>query len=294
MNTRPVWLNGDIVPANAACIPVGDRGFLLGEAIFETLAVVNGHPWKAERHRERINEGLMAMGISWQFGAGDFPSMTEKLCHAGAPRNGIFRVTVTSGEGGRGLLADPSTSSPLVLATLDAPSPRIRQAVHAHLSDVTRDPSSPSVRWKTTGRPDLIMAQKEVRVKGGGEAIIRSPHGQLVGFARGCMLLERGGRWWTPGREGLAFPGTTLRELQSLLLADGGIPYADIPVEALMEADGIYLLNSLEGILPVDLLHGRPLASRERRGFQQLSQLLRDSVIRECGAFEGFGILPWH
>ncbi len=292
--TRVVWWNGDIVPANAARIPVGDRGFLLGEALFETLSVVNGHPWKAERHRARINEGLMAMGISWHFGAEDFPAMTEKLCHAGAPRNGIFRVTVTSGEGGRGLLTDQPASHPMVLATLDAPSRRPRQAVHALLSDVTRDPASPSVRWKTTGRPDLIMAQKEVRVKGAEEAIICSPHGLLVGFARGCLLLEREGHWWTPGREGLAFPGTTLRELQYLLLAEGGIPYADISVEALMEADGIYLLNSLEGILPVDLLHGRPLASRERLGFQQLSQLLRASVIRECGAFEGFGILPWH
>ena len=39
-----VFLNGQFVPEAGAVVPVNDRGFMLGDGLFETMRVVNGKP----------------------------------------------------------------------------------------------------------------------------------------------------------------------------------------------------------------------------------------------------------
>ena len=39
-----LWLNGNLVPAEEAQIDPRDRGFLLGDGVFETIRPQNGQP----------------------------------------------------------------------------------------------------------------------------------------------------------------------------------------------------------------------------------------------------------
>ena len=40
-----VILNGDVVPANEASLPVDDRGFLYGESVFTTIRCYGAFPF---------------------------------------------------------------------------------------------------------------------------------------------------------------------------------------------------------------------------------------------------------
>ncbi len=47
-----VFLNGIFLPESEAVVSINDRGFLLGDALFETVRVVNGRPFRMAQHLE--------------------------------------------------------------------------------------------------------------------------------------------------------------------------------------------------------------------------------------------------
>src|SRR5207302_7442647 len=58
-----VWLAGRLVEEADACIPPSDRGFLLGDGVFETLRCYSGKPFALAEHLERLVEGARAIEI---------------------------------------------------------------------------------------------------------------------------------------------------------------------------------------------------------------------------------------
>jgi len=59
-----VFLNGQFLPEAGAFVPVNDRGFMLGDGLFETMRVVNGGPFRFAQHLERMTRG--ADSIEWR------------------------------------------------------------------------------------------------------------------------------------------------------------------------------------------------------------------------------------
>ena len=58
-----VWLNGALLPESEARLSIFDRGFTLGDGIFETMRVREGRPlWLAD-HLARLREGAAVLGI---------------------------------------------------------------------------------------------------------------------------------------------------------------------------------------------------------------------------------------
>src|SRR5512137_902205 len=58
-----VWIDGRIVPAEAPALSVFDRGFLLGDGIFETLRARRGVAIELDEHLERLRESAVPLGI---------------------------------------------------------------------------------------------------------------------------------------------------------------------------------------------------------------------------------------
>jgi len=49
-----VFLNGNFLPEAEAVVPLNDRGFLLGDGLFETTRVAHGRPFRLAQHLERL------------------------------------------------------------------------------------------------------------------------------------------------------------------------------------------------------------------------------------------------
>src|SRR5450756_2731721 len=63
--TGPVaWVNGRLMPADAPALPVADRGFQLGDGVFETLRVRRGVAIELDLHLRRLREGLAAVSYT--------------------------------------------------------------------------------------------------------------------------------------------------------------------------------------------------------------------------------------
>ena len=72
-----VWFNGQFV--NGA-LPLNshDRGFLLGDGVFETVAVINHKPMWLDEHLQRMSHGAVELEISFN-AEGLFTGLTAVL-----------------------------------------------------------------------------------------------------------------------------------------------------------------------------------------------------------------------
>ncbi|MDA1189618.1 MAG: aminotransferase class IV [Chloroflexi bacterium] len=102
-----IWLNGEWVRRNEAKISMLDRGFKLGDTVYDTLRTFNGKMFKVEEHLERFERTLKYVRIDIGMGMGEL----GRLLHETVAKNESIRkaanddymisTIVTRGIGGR-------------------------------------------------------------------------------------------------------------------------------------------------------------------------------------------------
>ena len=130
-----VWLNGDLVGMEAARIDPRDRGFLLGDGVFETFAATDGYVYRLAEHLERLRDGAAVLGIPVP--AHDIERAVQTVLETNGLARGCaaLRLTLSHGVGQRGLLA-PADPQPTLLLTATAASapPQTMTAVTVQLA----------------------------------------------------------------------------------------------------------------------------------------------------------------
>ena len=58
-----VWCNGQLLAVEGARIDPRDRGFTLGDGLYETIRVRDGRLLRVDRHFARLGEGLKLLDI---------------------------------------------------------------------------------------------------------------------------------------------------------------------------------------------------------------------------------------
>src|SRR4051794_38480358 len=58
-----LWVNGSLVPDDAAVIRADDHGLVVGDGVFETMSVENGVPFALTRHLNRLHRSAAGLGI---------------------------------------------------------------------------------------------------------------------------------------------------------------------------------------------------------------------------------------
>ena len=297
-----VWIDGRIVAAATPVLTAFDRGFQLGDGIFETLRARGGHPTELTEHTARMRRSADGLAIPLPDDlerrlavAIDDLLAVERL--AGPDGDASVRITVSRGSYfGRGLLPPDEHPSPTIVvqAWPVAPPPPEHLEVGLHLvpSSVRRDPENPLSALKTTSRADYVFARVEARTAGADDALFLTIDGYLSEATSANLFLVRG----TPG-EGEApelatpslacaiLPGTTrdwiLRWGGSVGLApsEGWLTTRD-----LAEADEAFLSSSVAGILPVTRFSGEPIGSGRPGSWTLRARADREAFIRGEGA----------
>ena len=97
-----VFLNGQFLPEAQAVVSVNDRGFLLGDGLFETMRVVRGRPFRLPQHLERLARGADFLKIKLPFTPQELEKFAGQLVELNQMPDAILRLTLTRGPGGRG------------------------------------------------------------------------------------------------------------------------------------------------------------------------------------------------
>jgi branched-chain amino acid aminotransferase len=273
-----VWVNGRLVPAAEPHLRVDDRGFQLGDGVFETMRARRGVVIELQEHLARLHGSTDALRIRLPFGDQEVAAgIGEVLAAEGLdtrgdgddpPGDAALRITVSRGPiERRGLLPAGSEAAPATMVIqawpyLPPPSSALERGVRAITATVRRDPQSPLAGVKSTSRADHVHARLEADEAGADDALFLTTDGRLSEGTTSNLFAIRDDLLSTPPLAAAILPGTT----RTWLLANAGsVGYrtseADMRPADLLAMDEAFLCSSVAGLVPLVELDGRPIGS---------------------------------
>ncbi|WP_111412375.1 aminodeoxychorismate lyase [Billgrantia lactosivorans] len=261
-------------PPSHAWVPVDDRGLAYGDGLFETVLVRDGEPLLWARHMARLAWGCRTLGIA-------MPASTVLDGLPGQAGAGlrVLKLIVTRGSGGRGYLA-PSSAEPRLLWQVDDFTPQAQRwesGVRVRHCRLALGIQPALAGLKHLNRLENVLARGEWDDPEVAEGLLRDSRGNLVEATCMNLFWRRHGRLETPRLDGSGVAGT----LRAALLERLEISEVARGPEALVDAEAVWLGNSVQGVWPVvrlDDAEGSPLGSwrlgRAHRAFQDEAHAL--------------------
>jgi branched-chain amino acid aminotransferase len=269
-----VWFNGAFFEG-ALPLDAHDRGFLLGDGVFETVSVINNKPLWLDDHVQRMARAATELGLPFN-AESLFAGLTEVLKKSAAQCE-VLRITLSRGRAARGLAGDGA--SPSLLITLDEfAAKNLFQPCRLNVSQVRRNEFAPSSRLKTLSYIDGIMAAREVAADA-DDALMLNTSGQVASSTVANVFALHGDTLITPSLDQGILPGITRRILLDKKLGFKPVERT-VPLEDLVRADAVFLCNSLRFIRPVTTLNGEPLG---KDSLDRLIEGLGTLAKKQCG-----------
>ena len=292
--SRPghIWLDGRLLPADAAHLSAFDRGFQLGDGVFETLRARAGRPTELPEHVARLQRSAAGLAIPLpddvesRLAAGIMDLVTAEGL-AGSDGDASIRITVSRGVYfGRGLLPPDEHPAPTIVIQAwpvpPTPADHLERGLHLISSTVRRDPENPLAALKTTSRADYVFARVEARTAGADDALFLTTDGYLSEATSANLFIVRGEELATPSLGCAILPGTTRSWI--LRWAEGvglSAEEAFLTTRQLHEADEAFISSSVAGILPITRFDGEPIADGRPGTWTLRARADREAFIRE-------------
>ncbi len=273
MQELTYWVNGEFVPASKAVMPLNQRGFRLGDAVFDTERTFGGRIFRLAAHLERLERSLKFTRIDPGMSMAELGRIAEET----VARNqelvaayGDFWVTETIARGSSG---PPGRPGPGFVSVIVEPLLFERVAEHYTRGVPLVIPSirasgsaglDPKV--KCVSRMHLVLADieaKEIDPKALG--LLLDERGDLAEVLYGNIFVVSGGRIRTPAARAL-LEGVT-RNTTIELAREAGLPLEERSLQPydLYGADEAFVTTTSYCLLPVGSLNGRPIG-KDRPG----------------------------
>lgn len=245
-----ICLNGAMTEAGDTRIAPDDRGFTLGDGLFETIAVKKAAARRLKAHFARLRAGAHDLGIPVPFTDRQIAGQIADLIAAHDMTEGALRLTLSRGPGARGVLP-PDAPTPTLLITA-GPMPSQDPVTLIVAQRTRRNELSPLARLKSLNYLDSVIARQEARAAGADDAILLNTQGRVAETsAANLFLLVNGGLVTPPVAEG-ALPGVMRAEVIRMARAEERV----IVAAELARASEAFISNAL-GIRPVVQINGR-------------------------------------
>lgn len=249
------WVDGEMVPEDGARVSVMDRGFTLGDGVFETVRAVGGRVFRLEEHLSRLELSAKTIGLEVPVDRADLGNAIGSVLGANGLPDALVRVTVSRGIASRGLMP-PDMPSPTVVIVATVFDGR-RRAAHERgyrvvISSIRRNEHSPLSRIKSCNYLDSLLARMEAATQGVDDALLLNTAGNLACASSSNVFVVSDGALLTPDLESGVLDGVTRRAV--LEIAEGSrIPCEQraIAVDELGLAEEVFVTNTALGVMPV-------------------------------------------
>jgi len=288
---RHVWVDGRIVDASEPVLTAFDRGFQLGDGIFETIRARAGRATELAEHVARLGRSAagLVIGLPADLGATLTRAVDELLAAeglGGPDGDASIRITVSRGAYlGRGLLPPDEHPAPTVVVQAwsvpPTPASHLEVGLHLVASSVRRDSESPLSALKTISRADFVYARMEARRAGADDALFLTIDGYLSEATSANLFVVRGGALATPALACAILPGTTRDWILRWASSVGLQPEeAWLTVAQLVDADEAFISSSVAGILPVTRFAGEPIGTGRPGPWTLRARADREAFVR--------------
>lgn len=246
-------LGAGLLPPDRPVLHADDEGFLRGRAVFETLRVYAGRPFRLEAHLERLERSAAALGLPAP-DRGAFAEAAREAIDAGGEPDAVLRLLWTPGR------EEAESPTGLVLvSTLPADLEQAR-ARGLRLAVLPYAPGQRLAGSKSTSYAENLAAHDEARRRGCDDALLVAADGTVLEAPTANVWWREGARLLTPSLEQPILPGVTRATLLELAGSLGyEVEEGVYPLARLAAADEAFLTSSVREVMPVVELDGRPV-----------------------------------
>jgi branched-chain amino acid aminotransferase len=263
-----VCIDGTFHPLDHAQVPVVDRGFLYGDAVFEALRTFGGVPDALDRHLARLERSCAILGFSL-----DVPRsvLVEEVRQAVARLEGpevYLRIMVSRGDLPE-TLAPRGAGEPrrvLIARTLVPPPLELRGSLSLRSSI-----SPPSALWagaKPTAYINNLLAIDQAQGAGADDALLLGAQGELLeGATSSLFVVSRAGELATPPVALGILPGITRERVWRCAERIGLAPRERVlTIHDAYRAAELFLTSSVRGLVAVSTVDGLAIGAGSEPG----------------------------
>jgi D-alanine transaminase len=253
------YLNGVIMPIENAVVPVEDRGYNFGDAVYEYVASYKGRLFYLEPHLDRLEHSMAALAFP--------PLPREKIrtaietlfAEAAIDRAGIY-IQISRGVAPRdhAFPADAELQFLMILRRVHEKPAVLREKGAAAIT-VT------DIRW---GRCDIktvqllpnVLAKQQALEAGAYDAIFVAETGEVrEGTSSNLFIVKDQGLITHPLTPRI-LPGITRMIILDICRAGGlFIEEAYFDKAALYAADEVFMSGTITEVLPITRIDGKPI-----------------------------------
>jgi branched-chain amino acid aminotransferase len=254
-------LDGDVMLAAEAMVPVTDEGLLRGDGVFEVIRLYEGRPFAMDDHFERLSRSAASLRLEVDLTT--LRADVEELLTHAEPVDATLRVLWTRG-GRRIAIIEPMKQLPETIS----------------LATVTYSPTRVLDGVKSLSYAANMLASRLARENGADEALFVTPHGRVL-EAPTCSLFYSldGETLVTPPLEEHILDSITRRRLREVTAAGERVTALD----DLGQVREAFLASTLREVHPVHAIDGRAIDAPGPLT-QQAAKAIREHIEAELAS----------
>ncbi|HET9719293.1 MAG TPA: aminotransferase class IV [Solirubrobacteraceae bacterium] len=230
-------LNGEIMPAPQAMIPVTDEGLLRGDGVFEAVRVYDGVPFRLEEHLLRLERSARNLRLPLDLEAvrGEVRQLLSRA-GSGEDRPEAVRIVVT--RGGRRIV-------------LTEELPKLPERIR--LGSIAYAPTRVLDGVKSLSYAANMLARRLAEEAGFDEALLVTPHGRVLEATTSSVFWVKAGRLYTPPLSDHILASIT----RALVLDVTDAEERESTLEDVLDAEEVFLASTMREVHPVAALDAR-------------------------------------
>ncbi len=258
-------------------LPANDRSVQYGDGCFTTARIQNGLPAFFDQHLQRLQDTCRALMIPFT----DWETLgQEMLSLAKSHLNGVLKVIITRGSGGRGYSPTACQAPNRILSVSQAPAhyPRWQQqGITLSLSPVCLGRNATLAGLKHLNRLEQVLIRTHLEQTNADEALVLDSEGWVTECCAANLFWRAGDTVFTPRLDHAGVNGIMRQHCLSRL-AQSRFRVVEITAreDAVRKADEVLICNALMPVVPVNQYADTRYLSREL--FEFLAPLCEQSI----------------
>src|SRR5437867_3172230 len=228
MSEMLIYLDGELVPREAAKVSVFDHGLLYGDGVFEGIRVYNRRIFRLDAHLDRLYDSARALALAIPLARAELAEAVRTTVRANRREDGYIRLIVTRGVGDLGVDPRSCPRPSVVVIVTDIrlyPSELYLKGLKV-ITSATRQVSHEAVdpRVKSLNYLKNVLAKIDAAQAGADEAIMLNAEGFVAECTGDNLYVVRSGAIFTPSPQDGALEGITRAALLQLAAEAGVSP----------------------------------------------------------------------
>ncbi|MGU9865204.1 MULTISPECIES: aminodeoxychorismate lyase [Kluyvera] len=245
-------------------LAVNDRATQFGDGCFTTARVVNGRVQLLPAHIARLQSACRRLAIpfeSWSTLSDEMVMLAQRL------QNGVLKIILSRGAGGRGYSGSACQTPTRILSTSATPAHYARwkaEGITLALSPVTLGRNPYLAGLKHLNRLEQVLIRSHLEQTTADEALVLDSDGWLTECCAANLFWRCGRDVFTPRLDQAGVDGI-MRQFIIAQLARSAFHVVEVnaPLTAIADADEVLICNALMPLIPVQRYAEQQWPARE-------------------------------